>query len=77
MHFILTTFKFVYVLSTHMSLAEIVEDETLKATRRRRKWENADYRGHLRSNEYDPLFDVYQNEHVIVQGVILQLDSTS
>ena len=59
------------MLSSHMSHAKILEDETLKATRQRRKWENADYRGHLRSNEYDPLFDVYQNEHVIVQGVIL------
>ncbi|XP_052621692.1 uncharacterized protein LOC128127281 [Lactuca sativa] len=50
MHFLLTTLKVVYVLSTPMSvLPESVEDEPLEATKRRSKWENDDYicRGHI------------------------------
>ncbi|GJV92948.1 FRIGIDA-like protein 3 [Tanacetum coccineum] len=47
MHFLLTTLKVVYVLSTPMP--EFVEDEPLEQTRRRCKWENDDYicRGHI------------------------------
>ncbi|KAI3700949.1 hypothetical protein L2E82_45590 [Cichorium intybus] len=41
MHFLLTTLKVAYVLSTLMP--EVVEDESLEATRRRSKWENDDY----------------------------------
>ncbi|GKB95676.1 hypothetical protein Tco_0981813, partial [Tanacetum coccineum] len=41
MHFLLTTLKVVYVLSTPMP--EFVEDETLEQTRKRCKWENDDY----------------------------------
>src|SRR5581483_10604223 len=61
MHFLLTTLKVVYVLSTPMP--EIVEDETLEMTRRRSKWENDDYicRGHILNGMSDPLFDIYQN----------------
>ncbi|XP_052619619.1 uncharacterized protein LOC128125990 [Lactuca sativa] len=50
MHFLLTTLKVVYVLSTPMPvLLESVEDEPLEATRRRSKWEKDDYicRGHI------------------------------
>lgn len=61
MHFLLTTLKVVYVLSTPMP--EVVEDEPLEATRRRSKWENDDYicRGHILNGMSDSLFDVYQN----------------
>nr|GEX50533.1 RNA-directed DNA polymerase, eukaryota, reverse transcriptase zinc-binding domain protein [Tanacetum cinerariifolium] len=47
MHFLLTTLKVVYVLTTPMP--ELMEDDTVKATRRKEKWENDDYicRGHI------------------------------
>nr|GEV63754.1 dynamin-related protein 5A [Tanacetum cinerariifolium] len=47
MHFLLTTLKVVYVLSTPSP--EWHEDETLETTRKRMKWENDDYicRGHI------------------------------
>ncbi|KAD3640743.1 hypothetical protein E3N88_29966 [Mikania micrantha] len=62
MHFLLTTLKVVYVLST--PCPEIVEDETLEQTRRRLKWENDDYicRGHILNGMSDALFDVHQND---------------
>ncbi|GJW07398.1 zinc finger, CCHC-type containing protein [Tanacetum coccineum] len=61
MHFLLTTLKVVYVLSTPMP--EFVEDESLEQTRRQCKWENDDYicRGHILKGMSDALFDVYQN----------------
>ncbi|XP_052622725.1 uncharacterized protein LOC128128009 [Lactuca sativa] len=64
MHFLLTTLKAVYVLSTPMPvLPESVEDEPLEETRRRSKWENNDYicRGHILNGMSDSLFDIYQN----------------
>nr|KAJ0217863.1 hypothetical protein LSAT_V11C300117180 [Lactuca sativa] len=64
MHFLPTTLKVVYVLSTPMPvLPEFVEDEPLEATRRRSKWETDDYicRGHILNGMYDSLFDIYQN----------------
>ncbi|GJZ05886.1 zinc finger, CCHC-type containing protein [Tanacetum coccineum] len=47
MHFLLTTLKVVYVLTTPMP--ELLEDDTMEAIRRRAKWENHDYicRGHI------------------------------
>nr|GEZ87298.1 hypothetical protein [Tanacetum cinerariifolium] len=47
MHFLLTTLKVVYVLSTPSP--ERHEDETLETTRKRMKWKNDDYicRGHI------------------------------
>nr|GEV21056.1 zinc finger, CCHC-type [Tanacetum cinerariifolium] len=47
MHFLLTTLKVVYVLSTPSP--EWHEDETLETTRKRMKWENDNYicRGHI------------------------------
>ncbi|GJZ12633.1 hypothetical protein Tco_0547863 [Tanacetum coccineum] len=47
MHFLLTTLKVVYVLTTLMP--ELIEDDTVEAIRRRDKWENDDYicRGHI------------------------------
>nr|GEX74692.1 hypothetical protein [Tanacetum cinerariifolium] len=47
MHFLLTTLKVVYVLTTPMP--ELMEDATLEAIRIRSKWENDDYicRGHI------------------------------
>ncbi|VFQ66976.1 unnamed protein product [Cuscuta campestris] len=61
MHFLLTTLKVVYVLSTPMP--EIMDDKTLEQTRKRCKWENDDYicRGHILNGMSDSLFDVYQN----------------
>ncbi|GKA15096.1 zinc finger, CCHC-type containing protein [Tanacetum coccineum] len=47
MHFLLTTLKVVYVLTTPMP--ELVKDATVEAIRIRAKWENDDYicRGHI------------------------------
>lgn len=61
MHFLLTTLKVAYVLSTPMP--EYSEDETMDNARRRLKWENDDYicRGHILNGMSDSLFDVYQN----------------
>ncbi|KAL8095795.1 hypothetical protein AgCh_036967 [Apium graveolens] len=61
MHFLLTTLKVVYVLSTPMQ--EMIEEETVEQTRRRCKWENDDYicRGHILNGMSDSLFDIYQN----------------
>nr|GEV93595.1 zinc finger, CCHC-type [Tanacetum cinerariifolium] len=60
-HFLLTTLKMVYVLTTPMP--ELVEDATVKAIRIRAKWENDDYicRGHILNCMSDSLFDVYTN----------------
>nr|GEV86501.1 zinc finger, CCHC-type [Tanacetum cinerariifolium] len=61
MHFLLTTLKVVYVLSTPSH--EWHEDETLETTRKRMKWENDDYicRGHILNGMDNSLFDIYQN----------------
>ncbi|GJZ28117.1 hypothetical protein Tco_0572764 [Tanacetum coccineum] len=47
MHFLLTTLKVVYVMTTPMP--ELLEDDIVEAIRRRAKWENDDYicRGHI------------------------------
>ncbi|GJT93523.1 zinc finger, CCHC-type containing protein [Tanacetum coccineum] len=47
MHFLLTTLKVVYVLTTPMP--ELLKDATVEAIRIRAKWENDDYicRGHI------------------------------
>nr|GEV31172.1 zinc finger, CCHC-type [Tanacetum cinerariifolium] len=61
MHFLLTTLKVVYVLTTPMP--ELLEDETVEAIRIRAKWENDDYicMGHILNGMSDSLFDVYTN----------------
>nr|GEW09589.1 zinc finger, CCHC-type [Tanacetum cinerariifolium] len=61
MHFLLTTLKVVYVLSTPSPVWS--ENETLEMTRKRMKWENDDYicHGHILNGMSDSLFDVYQN----------------
>ncbi|GJY28832.1 zinc finger, CCHC-type containing protein [Tanacetum coccineum] len=61
MHFLLTTLKVMYVLSTPSPVWS--ENETLKATRKKMKWENDDYicRGHILNGMSDSLFDIYQN----------------
>ncbi|GJR07476.1 hypothetical protein Tco_0790128 [Tanacetum coccineum] len=60
-HFLLTTLKVVYVLTTLMP--ELMEDDIVEAIRRRAKWENDDYicRGHILNGMSDSLFDIYQN----------------
>ncbi|GKA30994.1 hypothetical protein Tco_0717299 [Tanacetum coccineum] len=47
MHFLLTTLKVVYILTTPMS--EFLEDDTVEAIKQKAKWENDDYicRGHI------------------------------
>ncbi|KAL6575661.1 hypothetical protein OROHE_001038 [Orobanche hederae] len=59
MHFMLTTLKATYVLSTPKP--EVVENETLEDTRKRRKWDNDDYiyRGHIPNSMSDSLFDIH------------------
>ncbi|XP_057452134.1 uncharacterized protein LOC130743941 [Lotus japonicus] len=61
MHFLLTTLKVVYVLST--PIPELLEEETVENIRSRSKWENDDYicRGHILNGMSDSLFDIYQN----------------
>nr|GFC46749.1 zinc finger, CCHC-type [Tanacetum cinerariifolium] len=61
MHFLLTTLKVVYVLSTPSP--EWSENENLETTRKRMKWENDDYicHGHILNGMSDSLFDIYQN----------------
>ncbi|GKB68235.1 zinc finger, CCHC-type containing protein [Tanacetum coccineum] len=61
MHFLLTTLKVVYVLTTPMP--ELLEDATVEAIRIRAKWENDDYicTGHILNGMSDSLFDVYTN----------------
>nr|GEW85835.1 hypothetical protein [Tanacetum cinerariifolium] len=61
MHFLLTTLKVVYALTTPMP--ELLEDATVKAIRIRAKWENDDYicMGHILNGMSGSLFDVYTN----------------
>nr|GEZ18850.1 zinc finger, CCHC-type [Tanacetum cinerariifolium] len=61
MHFLLTTLKVVYVLTTPMP--ELSEDATVKAIRIKAKWENDYYicRGHILNGMSNSLFDVYMN----------------
>ncbi|KAD1183176.1 hypothetical protein E3N88_43192 [Mikania micrantha] len=61
MHFLLTTLKMVYVLST--PIPEILEDGNLEQIRKRSKWENDNYicLGHILNGMCDALFDIYQN----------------
>nr|GEW34035.1 hypothetical protein [Tanacetum cinerariifolium] len=61
MHFLLTTLKVMYVWSTPSPVWS--ENETLKTTRKRMKWENDDYicHGHIQNGMFDSLFDIYQN----------------
>nr|GFB77193.1 retrovirus-related Pol polyprotein from transposon TNT 1-94 [Tanacetum cinerariifolium] len=57
MHFLLTSLKVVYVLTTPMP--ELMEDSTVEAVRIRAKWENDYYicRGHILNGMSDSLFD--------------------
>nr|GEU42296.1 zinc finger, CCHC-type [Tanacetum cinerariifolium] len=61
MHFLLTTLKVVYVLTTPMP--ELLEDAIVEAIRIRAKWEYDDYIcwGHILNGMSDSLFDVYMN----------------
>ncbi|GJY87214.1 zinc finger, CCHC-type containing protein [Tanacetum coccineum] len=61
MHFLLTTLKVVYVLTTPMP--KLMKYATVEAIRIRAKWENDDYicRGHILNGMSDSLFDVYTN----------------
>nr|GEV83579.1 zinc finger, CCHC-type [Tanacetum cinerariifolium] len=61
MHFLLTTLKVVYMLTTLMP--ELMEDATVEAIRIRAKWENDDYiyRGDILNYMSDSLFNVYTN----------------
>ncbi|GJS10689.1 zinc finger, CCHC-type containing protein, partial [Tanacetum coccineum] len=60
-HFLLTTLKVIYVLTTPMP--ELLEDDIVEAIRRRLKWEIDDYicKGDILNGMSDPLFDIYQN----------------
>nr|GEV45677.1 zinc finger, CCHC-type [Tanacetum cinerariifolium] len=61
MHFLLTTLKVVYVLTT--PIPKLLEDATVEAIRIKAKWENDDCicRGHILNGMSDSLFDVYTN----------------
>ncbi|KAJ0805403.1 putative RNA-directed DNA polymerase [Helianthus annuus] len=60
-HFLLTSLKVVYVLTTPIPV--IQEEGNLEQIRKRSKWENDNYicLGHILNGMSDPLFDVYQN----------------
>ncbi|XP_021743406.1 uncharacterized protein LOC110709492 [Chenopodium quinoa] len=60
MHFLLTSLGVAYVLTSPKPSKE--ENETLEATRKRKKWKNDDYicRGHILNGMSNELFDVYQ-----------------
>nr|GEV97328.1 zinc finger, CCHC-type [Tanacetum cinerariifolium] len=62
MHFLLTTLKVVYILSTASPVWS--ENETLETTRKRMKGENDEYicRGHILNGMSNSLFDIYQND---------------
>uniref|UniRef100_A0A1S4CWN7 Zinc finger, CCHC-type n=1 Tax=Nicotiana tabacum TaxID=4097 RepID=A0A1S4CWN7_TOBAC len=63
-HFLLTTLKVVYVISTaRPPEANEVEEEPLESTRERMKWDNDDYicRGYILNGMSDALFDIYQH----------------
>ena len=83
MHFLLTTLKVVYVLTT--PYPESKEDDTLANERERIKWEMDDYicKGHILNALSDPLFDVYQNVETakelwtILEAKYLSEDATS
>ncbi|XP_028064924.1 uncharacterized protein LOC114268026 [Camellia sinensis] len=83
MHFLLTTLKVVYVLTTLYPTKQ--EDETVEQTRARTKWENDNYicRGHILNTLSDSLFDVYQHLEMekqlldLLQSKYLTKDATS
>nr|GEW29954.1 zinc finger, CCHC-type [Tanacetum cinerariifolium] len=72
MHFLLTTLKVVYVLTTLMP--ELLKDATVEAIRIRAKWKNDDYicRGHILNGMSDSLFDVYTNVESAKEPVMEQ-----
>ncbi|GJR98245.1 hypothetical protein Tco_0270419 [Tanacetum coccineum] len=74
MHFLLTTLKVVFVLTTPMP--KLMEDDTVEAIRRREKWENDDYicRGHILNGMSDSLFDIYQNVESAKEPVMEQFN---
>lgn len=61
MHFLLTTLKVVYVLTTPYPVEQ--KDEIMEQTRTRTKWKNNNYicQGHILNALSDSLFDVYQH----------------
>lgn len=61
MHFMLTTLKFAYVLSTPR--LEVVENETLEETKKRCEWVNDDYicKCHILNGVFDSLFDTHSD----------------
>ncbi|XP_028095149.1 uncharacterized protein LOC114295152 [Camellia sinensis] len=83
MHFLLTTLKVVYVLTTLYSVEQ--ENETMEQTCTKTKWENDDYiyQGHILNALSDSLFDVYQHLETtkqlcdILQSKYLTEDATS
>nr|GEU37667.1 zinc finger, CCHC-type [Tanacetum cinerariifolium] len=71
MHFLLTTLKVVYVLTTPMP--DLLEDATVEAIRIREKWENDDYicRGHILNVDSRPVMEQY-NELLRILGQYTQ-----
>nr|GEZ03529.1 hypothetical protein [Tanacetum cinerariifolium] len=68
MHFLLTTLKVVYVLTT--PLPELVEDATMEAIRIKAKWENDDYicREHILNEDSS-------SKKFLVDAIALWIDS--
>ncbi|KAJ9546699.1 hypothetical protein OSB04_019242 [Centaurea solstitialis] len=68
MHFLLTTLKVVYMLST--PILEVMENETLEVTGRQGKWENDDYicRDHILSvcvESSKELWDYLESKYMV------------
>ncbi|KAI3753471.1 hypothetical protein L2E82_25525 [Cichorium intybus] len=62
MHFMLTTLKAAYVLTTpRPAMPEEGAEESLEETRKRQKWDNDDYicKGHILNGMSDALFDIH------------------
>nr|GEW02602.1 leucine-rich repeat protein [Tanacetum cinerariifolium] len=74
MHFLLTTLKVVYVLTT--SMPELLEDATVEAIRIRAKWENDDYicRGHITPRVFGSLTSSINSQCSQYSFERLQLD---
>nr|GFB14484.1 zinc finger, CCHC-type [Tanacetum cinerariifolium] len=72
MHFLLTTLKVVYVLTTPMK--KLLEDATVEAIRIRAKWKNDDYicRGHILN---DDLSLVQHGSHLRIEESLRAQDS--
>ncbi|GJR30996.1 hypothetical protein Tco_1107228 [Tanacetum coccineum] len=72
MHFLLTTLKVVYVLTTPM--LELMKDDTMEEIRRRAKWENDDYicRGHILNGIKKFIMSNFNNYKMVDSRLVME-----